>query len=102
MHVVARAAESLQPGETTGFQSLSGATERATLAQRGSCPAGSPDQATAYGLMPSQASPESRLKLSPSASQTWLWSGSTWLRMALQVPLSNVAEPQKKITGLPW
>jgi hypothetical protein len=40
--------------------------------------------------------------LSPSAIQTELWFGSTWLRMALQVPLSKVLTDQKKITGRPW
>src|SRR5438132_4508347 len=102
MHVGERAAESLQPGDTTGFQSLSGAMLRATLAQRGSWPAGSPAQAMAYGLMPSQASPLMMLKWSPSASHTELWSGSTCERIELHVPLSKVLDCQKKITGWPW
>src|SRR5438105_4502376 len=102
MHVGARAAVSSQPGETTGFHSLSGATLRATPAQRGSCEAGSADHAIAYGLMPSQASPPRMPNWSPSAIQTDVWFGSTCERIWLQVALSKVLACQKKITGCPW
>src|SRR3979411_1656306 len=101
MHVGERAALSLQPGDTTGFHSFSGATLRATFAQRTICPAGSADQAIAYGLMPSQASPPRMLKLSPSAIHTARCSGSTWARILFQVALSKVPARQKKITGRP-
>src|ERR671936_2082117 len=101
MQVAERAALSLHPGETGGMYSLSGATAAALAPQLGSWPAGLPDQAMAYGLMPSQASPARMLKLSPSAIQTALCAGSTWLRMALQVRLSMVLACQKKITGRP-
>src|SRR5205823_12493521 len=102
MQVAAWAAESLQPGDTGGIHSFSGATARALAAQLGNWPDGLPDQAIAYGLMPSQASPLRMPNWSPSAIQTASWPGSTWLRIALQVPLSNILACQKKITGLPW
>src|SRR5579859_1150511 len=99
MQVGARAAESLQPGETTGFHSLSGATLRATLPQRDNCDAGSTDQAIAYGLMPSQASPLKMSRLSPSANQMDAWFGSTWERIEVHMALSKVLDCQKKMTG---
>src|SRR5918911_117428 len=102
MQVALRAALSSQPGDTGGMYSLSGAMPRALAAQLGSCAAGLPDQAMAYGEMPSQASPASTPKLSPSAIQMAVWPGSTALRMALQVALSKVLTRQKKITGRPW
>src|SRR5579872_2348496 len=102
MQVAARAAESLQPGDTGGIHSLSGATARALLPQLCSWASGLPDQAMAYGLMPSQASPLRMPNWSPSAIQTALWSGSTWLRIELQVALLYLLACQKKITGRPW
>ena len=80
---------------------MSGATAAALAAQLGSWPAGLPDQAIEYGLMPSQASPLRMLKLSPSAIQTAECPGSTWLRMMLQVALSYLPACQKKMTGRP-
>src|SRR5713226_3852212 len=102
MQVGARAALSLQPGDTTGFHNLSGAIERTALDQRTVCPAGSAAQAMAYGLMPSHASPPRMLKLSPSAIHTARWLGSTCARISFHVALSKVLARQKKITGRPW